>query len=891
MLPAMKPTLGSALLVMSLAACGSREPRPAVQPAAPPAPAPSGPTPPALRLDRSVVPVEVALELTIDPARPDFTGVATIQADIERPTRLIWLHGKRLDIARATVNAGKEVVASATAHGEFLALTLPETVGPGRAGLRIEYRGQMPTTEQEGVFRQSEADKNYVYTQFESTGARLAFPGFDEPSFKIPWQVTLHVPKGMVALSNTDPEHEAHAGEVHTLRFRKTRPLPSYLVAFAVGPFDLVELGRAGRNNTRLRIAVPKGRGADARYARKVTGEILVALEEYFDMPYPYEKLDSVVLPTFLGAMENPGLITYASRLILAKPNEETPQFQQTYAAFAGHEIAHQWFGDLVTMAWWDDIWLNESFASFMAARVIDDWQKSWGMPMLRVKQAQLAFEKDSLVSARKVQSPIVEHNDIAGSFDAISYQKGGALLDMFEAWMGRPSFQKAIRRYLERHAWGNATSKDFIAALAAESRPDIAAAFESFITQGGIPLISVGLECPAGKPPDLTLAQERFLPVGSRGSADQTWSVPMCVGFPRGRKNAVQCFLFSDRTARIPLDTDSCPAWVDGNSGGHGYYRVAYAGDLGKKLDQAALDSAGRASALFNLEALVEAGRTPMSELLAVIPSVARDRDPEILGVALDLAASIEPFVDEGQRPHYKRFLARSFAGPARTVGWKPRRGEPIQVSKLRPRLVGTAAMTGEDPSLVAGARRLARRFLADPRTLDPQLAAVVLSVAVRTGDDKLAGELEAAFGKTQDHNVRAALLSGMVMSRDPARRDRTLALLGSGSLTVEELATLAFSAMFEPTTRGPTYDYVVANLEKVAAGISPLVRSVLVELGGFFCDEQHRQHVDTVFRAKVKDMPGGTKRVGEVLERLDLCIERRKRHGADVAAFLVGQ
>ncbi|HWM85173.1 MAG TPA: M1 family metallopeptidase, partial [Kofleriaceae bacterium] len=512
----------SALFLVAVAACGSRAERPAA-----PAPAPAadrsqaGPTPPALRLDGSVVPTEYALDLSLDPARPDFRGVATISVKLGRATRLIWLHGKQLQIAKATVSSGgDEIAATTTAKGEFLALALPRSVGPGAATLRIEYTAPMPTTEQEGVFRQSEDGHTYVFTQFEATGARRGFPCFDEPSFKVPWQVTLRVPSGMVALSNTPVEKEAAEAGGQTVVFRKTRPLPSYLVAFAVGPFDLVDLGRAGRNQTPMRIAVPKGRAAEARYARKVTGEILVGLEEYFDIPYPYEKLDSVVLPSFLGAMENPGLITYAARLILAKPNEDTPIFHQIYARFAGHEIAHQWFGDLVTMAWWDDIWLNESFATFMAARVLDDWQKSWGVPVQRVNAAQEAFGADSLISARKVRNPIAGHNDIAGAFDAISYQKGGALLDMFEAWMGRPSFQKAIHRYLSEHAWGNATSGDFIAALAAESKPELAAAFESFIEQGGIPLVSLALECADGKPPELLLGQERFLPIGSKGSA-----------------------------------------------------------------------------------------------------------------------------------------------------------------------------------------------------------------------------------------------------------------------------------------------------------------------------------------------------------------------------------
>lgn len=876
---------------IALVACGSREAGPEpVAPAPKPAPVATAPTPPALRLDDSVVPREYALDLTLDPGKADFRGAINISVEVARPTRLIWLHGKRMTVGAATVSAGgKELTATATPSGEFLGLALPEPVGPGAATIHIEYTGQAPTADTEGLFRQTDGGHTYLYSQFEPTGARLAFPCFDEPSFKVPWQVTLHVPKGMVALSNTAVASESTEGDVQTVVFGKTRPLPSYLVALAVGPFDLIDLGRAGRNKIPMRIAVLKGRAAEARYAKKVTGEIVAGLENYFDVPFPYEKLDSVAVPTFLGAMENPGLITYSSPIILASPNEETPQFEQGYAETAAHEIAHHWFGDQVTMAWWDDIWLNESFASFMADRVVDDWQKSWGIAVGRVKDLQRAFNADGLISARKVHNPIAEHNDIAGAFDAISYQKGGALLDMFEAWMGRPSFQRAIHAYLVAHAWGNATSKDFIAALAAESRPEVAAAFESFIEQGGIPLVSLDLACTSGKP-ELVLGQERFLPIGSKGSADQTWSVPMCVGFPRGAKSAVQCFLFTGKSQRVPLDSPTCPAWVDGNAGGHGYYRVAYARDLGQQvLDHGKLDTAGRTSALFNVKAMVDSGHAPMSQLLEVIPSVARDRDPEIVGVALSLVEDIEPLVDAALVPSYRRFLTRSFARSALAVGWKPRRGESSQTSKLRPSLLNSAGLIGQEPKVVAGARALARRYLAHPAGFDPTLGGLALATSMRAGGDPgLFDRLESAFEKSSDHHVRAALLAGMVMSRDPAQRERTLARTRGDELTLEERFTVLFVAMSDPAERDPVWDYVTKNLDPIAAGLPFLVRPGIIQFGGFFCDAEHRKVVDTVFRAKFERLPGGAKQLKQSLERMDLCIARRAKHGADVAAFL---
>jgi cytosol alanyl aminopeptidase len=875
-------------LLFLLAGCAGVPSRAATHPPAVDSPADG--EAPALRLDGSVVPREYQLDLTLDPDRPDFRGRVTIPVQVQRPIRTIWLHGKNLQITKATVTAGKETPAAVRLAGELVALTLPEAIGAGSAQIQMEYVGQLPTTEQEGLFRQSEDGRTYVFSQFEATGARLAFPCFDEPSYKVPWQVTVHVPDGLVALSNTLPDRESIAGGVRTVAFARTRPLPSYLVALAVGPFDLVDLGRAGRNRIPLRIAVPKGRAAEARYARQVTGQLLDAVERYFDIPYPYEKLDSVAMLSFPGAMENAGLITYGAKLLLAKPSEETPAFKMLYASVAAHEIAHHWFGDLVTMAWWDDIWLNESFATFVADRVVDDWQKSWGVAVSRVERAQEAFKADSLMTARKVHNPIRQHNDILGAFDSISYAKGGSLLDMFEGWMGRGGFQKAIHRYLRRHAFGNATSQDFIDALAAESRPEVAAAFAGFIDQGGIPLVNVALECPAGQPPQLALSQERFLPVGSRGSAAQTWSIPMCVGLPgaAGGDPGRQCFLFSGQQARVPLESPGCPAWIDANAGGGGYYRVAYQGDLGRKLlERGTLDAAGRVSALFNLAAMVEAGRVPMSELLAVVPAVARNKEPEILGVAIDLSTRIEPFVSEAGRARYQRFLADSFSPPARALGWKARPGESVQASKLRPRLLGLAALQADDATLVAGARALAERFLRRPETLDPQLAPVVLAAAAEA-DPGLFEQLETALARSTDRNVRSALLAGLVMSRGPGQRERTLARLAGGGLTIEEMVPMITLAMGDPATRGPLYDYVARNYERVTAPLSPLIRPGLAEIAAVFCDKAHREHANTVLRDKVKDMPGGKKTIDEVVERIDLCIAHRARFGREVDAFL---
>jgi alanyl aminopeptidase len=329
----------------------------------------------------------------------------------------------------------------------------------GRTVIRIEYRGELCARDNVGAFRVREGNDWYVYTQFESIFARRAFPCFDEPGIKVPWQLTLDVPAGNTALSNTSALSETPLEEggkptgMKRVRFGETRPLPSYLIAFAVGPFDIVDAGKAGRNATPVRIVTPRGQGALARYAVQVTPRLLEMTEEYTGIAHPYEKLDSIAVPRPGGAMENPGLITYASSLILAQPRDETPRFKQAYAHVAAHEIAHLWFGDLVTHAWWDDVWLNESFATWLSVKTIERFAPGWDIRAQDAHGRDYAMKNDALASARRIRQPIESTNDIFNAFDPITYAKGGAVLGMFENWIGEARFAQALRQYLSKHA------------------------------------------------------------------------------------------------------------------------------------------------------------------------------------------------------------------------------------------------------------------------------------------------------------------------------------------------------------------------------------------------------------------------------------------------------
>ncbi|HEY0787981.1 MAG TPA: M1 family metallopeptidase, partial [Thermoanaerobaculia bacterium] len=487
-----------------------------------PPPAEPGEPAPTLRLDDRVVPASYDLRLALDPAQPTFDGEAAIEIDVRRPARTLWLNARGLDVTAARIGSGLRKNAATVVPGgeEFVGFVFAEEVPAGRTTLHVSWRGTFAETATDGAFRQKDGDRWYVFTQFESIYARRAFPSFDEPQFKTPWKVTIDVPPGNVAYANMPVERQAASSREGWTRyeFARSLPLPTYLVAFAVGPFEEVPAGTVG--NTPLRILTLAGKASQAAYAARVTAPILQWQETYTGIPYPYGKLDSISIPQTVGfgAMENVGLITYVEPLIIAPPAEETVGFRRSYSRVAAHEIGHQWFGDLVTMKWWDDIWLNESFATWFGGKTIGAIEPSWTPELDLVERRSSAMGADSLDTARRIRQPIATEDDIENAFDAISYSKGGTLLSHFERWLGEEEFRRGIQAYLREYAHANANASDFLRSLEGATRPGVAAAFSTFLDQSGVPLVSVRLDCSAGATPRLARGQTRYIPAGSHG-------------------------------------------------------------------------------------------------------------------------------------------------------------------------------------------------------------------------------------------------------------------------------------------------------------------------------------------------------------------------------------
>jgi len=860
--------------------------------------------PPKTRLAEveDIQPVDYKADLTLDPGRDSYSASIAIRLEVNKPLQTVWLNQEKLSIRSAVLTSlGAEHIAAIVPGGDdFVGLRFNAPIAAGAAILAIQYSGQVISKNSSGIFRQRENGDWYLFTQFEPTDARAAFPCFDEPSYKTPWQITLHVPASDAAISNTPPLSETSANGVKTVVFKETKPLPSYLVAFAVGPFDFVNAGVAGRNKVPVRIVVPKGEAASAKYAAEVTAPILTRLEDYFGIPYPYEKADQVAIPNTVGfgAMENVGMITYEQNIILADPKADRIGRQRQYASDAAHELAHQWFGDLVTTAWWDDIWLNEAFATWMERKLIAEWKPEWQTRVADVSDKLRAEGEDSLISARKIRQPILSKDDINNAFDDITYQKGATVIGMFENWMGPEEFRKGVQSYLIRYSYRATTAGEFLDSLSSSSKRNVTAAFSTFLNQAGVPIVSVALDCNGGGKPALKVEQQRFLPLGSKGSADQTWQIPLCVRYGTGVAGLSQCTLVTQPSQTVTLDgAQSCPAWVQANDRANGYYRVDYkggllaslvAGDVGQRLP-----AAERADLLGNAQALSGADKLPAAEVLSLAETFHNDPERYVLQTALSLA--LEPrayLVPDNLLPNFRRFLLKNFQARARELGWTPKPGDSDDTRLLRAQIVRPVATAGRDMELAGQAKELADKWFADHSAVDPNMLGSVLGTAAYYGDKALFERMLAEYRSAKDKQLRQTLMGAMTSFHDRAAIEAGMNAVVNGDVPFIEGAALLFSGQAEASTRGLPLEFLKSHWDEVVAkmptGGGFDFGSVLPEVGGSYCDASSRDELKSFFAPRVDKFVGAPRALDQTIESIDLCIANKAAQEPGVAAFL---
>ncbi len=855
------------------------------------------------RLPRTVVPERYGIELRMDPHEEGFRGRTTIDVNVAQATEVIWLHGRGLQFDKAALRtgSGEEIplrVEVADTPGGVLKLTAPSMLAAGKAQLVFEYRAKYDQQLQ-GAYQVKVGDDAYVMTQMEPLGARSAFPGFDEPAFKTPWDITLVVPENQNAYANSAQISEEKLDDGwKKLRFATTEKLPSYLIAFAVGPWDIVPWADIPPNAIRstplqLRGIATKGRGGEMNYALEHTAEIVAALEAYFGSPYPFDKLDLLAAPDYsFGAMENAGLIVYRETLMLGVDKAATST-RQSYWNTHTHELAHQWFGNLVTMPWWDDIWLNEAFATWMASKIVHQLQPEFHADR-RLLQASLgAMEEDSLASTRRIHEPVHAYTDVISAFDGITYQKGGAVLSMFESYLGEENFRSAVRQHMGKFARGSATSIDLMHSLAAQTdhASQVQAAFASFTDLQGVPFLRTALDC-SGAKAKLIVSQHRYLPLGSKAADGQTWGIPMCVRFPTGDATRKQCLLIDQARNEIALESSGCPAWVHPNADGAGYYRFAMTPG-----DQAALERAfgalnEREQRVYadSLSAAFRNGSLSIESFLAALPRLASSSAREVIVAPSTTLEWLWEYgvADAAQREQFQQLIARIYQPKLDALGIDSKPDDSDETRLLRQNLIALLVETARVPELrklLAARGRtvlgLDRDGTLKPDAVERDQRGIALKMAGQLGGEAEFDAIEKHLHATQDAQLRAQLLSALASVPGAALQERARTLLLDPAVRSGEIGNILFAQLAEPEFRPAARTWFDANFEKVFAKSPQVWQSKLPGFAAIaMCREADAVALHRRYFERMAKVEGGPRGLAQAEEEVRLCGALRTHH-----------
>jgi alanyl aminopeptidase len=733
----------------------------------------------------------------------------------------------------------------------------------------------------------SSEGESYLFTQFEATDARGAFPCWDEPSFKIPWTMTLEVPEEHVAICNTPAEETVPIeGGWKRIRYARTPPMPSYLLAIATGPLELVPIeGMSIPGN----VVVPRGKSHLAIEAVRVTPPLLKALERYFDRPYPFEKLDLIAVPEFWpGAMENPGAVTFRDTILLVDSGNVTVAQLRTLAAVTAHELAHMWFGDLVTMKWWDDLWLNESFATWLGNKITDQVFPEYGLAVSSVEGTQGAMRLDTQVSARAVRAPVKALDNMLQSADALAYQKGSAVLGMFEAFVGEELFRDGVRHYVNSHEWDNAEADDLWSALSEATELEIGPAMATYLDQPGVPSVRATI-LGDGK---LELQQERFLNFGATVEEEQSWAIPMIVRWSDGEQVRTQKVLLDQPRQVIDLPGGAHPQWLHPNAGEMGYYRWEVSPemllDLVRRSDEL-LDARERVALVGQLSAQLDAGRIGGGDYLAACERLLQDPRPEVVDSALSSLTKVRmAFVTAEEQPAFSGWVRQALRPAIERYGLVAREDEPEAVSLLRPALISWLGKWGRDEDVRTFARETTTRFLEDPDSVDPSITGSCLAVAAVDGDWKLYNTYKKRYEAAEVPRERTLFLNALGNFGDPTMQEAALYYALEGPVRPTEMfgipMNVGMNSLDDPDR---IWNWFTKNYDALMAKLPEMFGAYMPYFAGG-CDEQRLIAAREFFDQPEHKVVGQDKTMKQVAEGVMDCVQLRGREGESVRAYL---
>jgi alanyl aminopeptidase len=839
------------------------------------------------RLDRDVVPTSQTIKLKLDPSLPDYSGSVHIDVTVATPTTSFRLFAKDMDViaVRLTGGAAPTPVTFEAGEGGVLTVQSAQPIAAGAYGLDIDFMNDFDRRAN-SLYRLKSGEDWYCYTQFEAVAAREAFPCWDEPDFKIPFQLTVTVPQSSTAVSNTPIAKEATVGGQRTVTFARTKPLPVYLVAIAVGPFDYVPIRGMSVPG---RVVTTRGSSPMARTVADIAPSLMKALEKYFGRPYPYEKLDLLAVPEFAaGAMENAGAITFRDEILLVDPATAGVRQRQRLASVTAHEMAHMWFGDLVTMAWWDDLWLNESFASWMGDKVTHEVFPQYNTTVRELSGTQAAMNTDAGATTRAVRQSVEATANIDRLFDELSYQKGQAVLGMLESWLGPEVFRRGVIAYLKEHEWKNATGGDLWAALSAAAGRDITPATLSFLDQGGVPLVSAEMQ-PDGA---LRLRQQRFLNYGVEAPGG-SWKIPVTLRYSDGHQVRTQSVMLESAEQIVKLEGTTAPAWIHPNAGERGYYRwfmPPAALDALAREGARAMDARERAGFLNNLSALLDAGLLAGDEFMATLEHFTDDASPEVVSSLIARLDKVhDTFVTPDLDVAFSNTVTRILRPSLKRFGLEKTRGEADAVSLMRPGLLMALGIYGHDREVLDWAHLGARRYLSHPDSVDASVAGAALNLTARDGDLVLFEAYRLKFETTKIPSERARYLTALGYFRRSPMLDRSLRYAMVGPLRPQEILTIPTNIATEnDDMKLKVWRWFQIMHNDIVKRVPPFYLSDLPNFAKG-CDATRIAEAKDFFSLPNANLPGTQEELAKVVERVSDCAGLRERQLVPMATYLM--
>ncbi len=842
------------------------------------------PTVDALLLPTNVRPIHYQINLQPYMDKFTFDGLEVIDIDIREPTSEIVLNAAEMRVsAGMVIKDGRWIRAASISQDEAtetVTLTFPETIEAGPAQLDLRFAGEL-NDKLRGFYRSQyvnpEGEVSYLATtQFEATDARRAFPCWDEPACKATFQLTLNIPADMVAVSNTPILEQAglDAG-FKSVMFNRTPIMSTYLMAFIVGDLSYIE--QEAVNNTTVGVWTTRGKEEQGRFALETSARMLEFFNDYFGIPYPLEKLDHIAIPDFAaGAMENWGCITYRETALLVDPENSSAGTRQRVAEVVAHEMAHMWFGDLVTMEWWDDLWLNESFASWMGTKATDWAFPEWDMWTQFVNMdTNRALSLDGLKNSHPIEQEVKDPAEISQLFDAISYSKGASVIRMLEQFLTPEVFRQGLYQYLTSNQYANARTEHLWAALEEASQLPVTSIMNTWTGQMGYPVLNVETT-ESGDHLELALTQERFVYDNLLGESEPenlVWQVPVGISHSGGAESLVM----NQPEARVQLPRPAGgDTWFKVNPSQTGFFRVNYSNEDWQRLIPAisalTLPATDRLGIQNDAYALSRAGLLPITQFLDLAAAYENETDASVWSDLASNLRDIELLVaEEPCHNSFRAFARKLFSPAARRIGWDAREGEGHLDALLRTTVLSQAGGYGDEESLNQASERF-QRYLADSSTLPPDLRGVVFSLAAQAGDEKTYDQLWDLERRTDLQEEKIRLLLAVARSTQPELLLETLRRTLTDDVRSQDTISVITAVAANLKGRYLAWQFVQDNWgefdRRYGSGGFGLMR--LVSVCGNFTDAGKIDEVEAFFREH--PAPAADRTIRQALERVKL-------------------